>query len=117
MKSIGCLQGTASPCIFVHEVRGIACSVRGDDFTSTGEKRELDWLEMQLESWYELRKGGRLGPGDIDAKELTVLNRVLRYTESVYEYKADPRQSEKLLESLNVGCLQHGGGAGLQAFA
>ena len=61
MKSIGFVQGVASPCIFVHPTRGIACSVHADDFTSTGEKRELNWLEQQLESRYELRKGGRLG--------------------------------------------------------
>ena len=106
MKSIGFKQGVASPCIFTHPTRGIACSVHGDDFTSTGEKRELDWLEQQLESKYELRKGGRLGPGPNDAKELTVLNRILRFTEAGYEYEADPRQAEKLLESLHLdeGC-------------
>ena len=103
MKKIGFLQGVASPCIFTHPARGIACSVHGDDFTSTGEKRELDWLEVQLESKYELRKGGRLGPGPGDQKELTVLNRVIRYTEGGYEYEADPRQSEKLIESLGLG--------------
>ena len=74
MKSIGFAQGEASPCIFVHETRGIACSVHGDDFTSTGQKRELDLLDKQFEGKYELRKGGRLGPGADDAKELTVLN-------------------------------------------
>ena len=106
MREIGFRQGVASPCIFVHEARGIACSVHGDDFTSTGEKRELDWLEAKLESKYELRKGGRLGPGNEDAKELTVLNRVLRYTVDGFEYEADPRQAEKLLEGLHLdgGC-------------
>ena len=78
----GAAQVEASPCIFVHEARGIACTVHGDDFTSTGEKRELDRLEIQLESRHELRKGGRLGPGAGDAKELTVLNRLLPYTEA-----------------------------------
>ena len=80
MKSIGFTQGEASACIFVHGSRGIACSVHGDDFTSTGPKSGLDWLEAQPNCKYELREGGRLGPGPDDAKELTVLNRVLRYT-------------------------------------
>ena len=47
----------------------------GTSFTSTGQKRELDWLETKLEGKYELRKG-RLGPRAEDAKELTVLNSV-----------------------------------------
>ena len=106
MKSIGFAQGVASPCIFTHEARGVACSVHGDDFTSTGPKQELDWLELKLEAKYELRKGGRLGPGLKDAKELTVLNRILRWTDDGIEYEADPRQVEKLLEALHLdaGC-------------
>ena len=61
LKSNGFVQGVASPCIFVHKSRGIVCPVHGVDFTSTGVKRELDWLEGQLESKYELRKRGGLG--------------------------------------------------------
>ena len=94
MKSIEFSKGKASPCIFVHEARCIACSVHGDDFTSTGHKVGLDWLEAQLNS-SELRDGSRLGPGPDDAKEITVLNRMLRYTPEGFEYEADPRQAEK----------------------
>ena len=86
----------------MHESRGIACSVHGDDFTSTGPKIELDWLEAKIKGKYELREGGRLGSGPDDAKELTVLNRVLRYTPEGFEYEADPRQAEKLLEELKL---------------
>ena len=103
MKSIGFAQWEARPCIFLHEARGIACGVHGDDFTSTGQERELHWLKTQLEGKYELRKGGRLGPRADDAKDLTVFNKVLRYTDAGYEYEADPRQSENLLESLGLG--------------
>ena len=66
-------------------------SVHGDDFISCGPKCELDWFEEVLESRYELKKGGRLGPGPNDAKEITVLNRVLRWTDAGLEYEADPR--------------------------
>ena len=48
MKSNGFKQGVACPCIFVNPTRGIACSVLGDDFTSTGEKREVDWLSVWM---------------------------------------------------------------------
>jgi hypothetical protein len=34
-----------------------------------------------MENRYELRKGGRLGPGKDDAKEILVLNRVQRRLE------------------------------------
>jgi len=102
MKSIGFAQGEACPCLFVHKARGIASSVHGDDFTTTGPKVELDWFEKQLESKYELRKGGRLGPGNEDSKEFLVLNRAIRWTEKGLEYEADPRQAERLLENLGL---------------
>ena len=103
MRTVGFAQGEASPCIFVHAARGIAVSVHGDVFTSTGPKCELDWFESQLEGKYELRKGGRLGPADGDCKELTVLNRVIRWSEGGIEYEADPRQVERLIEGLHLG--------------
>ena len=106
MRSIGFRQGEASPCVFVHTGRSLAISVHGDDFTSAGPKCELDWFEDKLEAKYELKKGGRLGPAPSDKKELTVLNRVIRWTDGGIEYEADPRQSERLLEGLGLdaGC-------------
>lgn len=44
-----------------------------------------------------------MGPGPEDGKDATVLNRVLRWTEAGLEYKADPRQGEKLVEELKLG--------------
>ena len=39
-----------------------------------------------MENKYELRKGGRLGPGKDDAKEILVLSRVIRHTSAgVYD--------------------------------
>ena len=80
--------------------------MHGDDFTTSGPKCELDWFEAELEGKYELKKGGRLGPAPTDTKELTVLNRVLRWTADGIEYEADPRQGERLVEGLGLdsGC-------------
>ena len=95
----GFRQGVASPCVFWHKERRLVCSVHGDDFTTAGGKQDLDWFESCLEAKYELRKGGRIGPGKDDDKEGRVLNRVVRWTEQGLEYEADPRQIERLIES------------------
>ena len=60
------------------------------------------WVRVAI----ELPVGGRLGPGITDSKEAAVLNRVVRWTDEGLEYEADPRQAEKLLESLGLddGC-------------
>ena len=88
--------------MFHHETRGIMVSVHGDDFTSAGPKRQLDWFEGEMRKRYELTVGGRLGPGAEDDKEATVLNRVIRWTSRGIEHEADPRQVEKLLEELEL---------------
>ena len=63
LRSIGFVQGTACPCLFVDAKRGLALSVHGDDFTTIGSKCELNKFERELESKYDLKTDGRLGPG------------------------------------------------------
>ena len=58
-----------------------------------------------MEAKYELTVGGRLGPGPADAKEVRVLNRIVRWTSKGIAYEADPRQVEKLLQEVYVPLL------------
>ena len=76
--------------------------VHGDNFTTVGSKRDLDWFKQQLEEKYELKGGARLGPGKDDAKEGRVLNRVVQWKDTGLTYEADPRQNEKLISELNL---------------
>ena len=57
-----------------HEQRDLAVSVHGDAFTTSGLKCEFGVFEDQLEAKYELKKGGRLGPGARGCKDFTVVN-------------------------------------------
>ena len=103
MKEICFTQGFASPCISVHAKRGLACSVHGDDFTSTGPKVELDWLEGKLESPEGRSPGSWLGrrEGDHGPEPRAPFHG------KGFEYEADPRQAERLLEVLQLdgeGC-------------
>ena len=86
----------------MHTEKNVSTTVHGDDFTRAGAKCDLDWLDKLMEAKYELRKGGRLGPGKEDAKEILVFNRVIRYTDTWLEYEADPGQAERLLKGLNL---------------
>ena len=102
VNALGFEVGDASACVFFHKARDIRCSVHGDDFTTVGEKRHLDWFKAELEKLYELKEAARLGPGLDDDKEVTILNRVIRWTAQGLEYEADPRQQEKLLRDLKL---------------
>ncbi len=93
----GFRQGNACPNLFFHPARDIVCSVHGDDFTSSGPKPQLDWLETVIAREYEITIGPRIGPGANDAKEGRALNRVVRWCSGCIEYEADPRQAERLI--------------------
>ena len=98
----GFKQGNACPNLFRHPVKDIVCSVHGDDFTSSGRKPALDWMEMVIAQEYEITIGPRLGPAPSDAKEGRALNRVVRWCESHIEYEADPRQVERLISECGL---------------
>ena len=102
VTEMGFEVGDASACVFVNKDRGLRSSVHGDDLTTTGTKKQLDWFKRELEKAYELKEGARLGPGRGDDREATVLNRVVRWTDHGIEYEADPRQQEKLLRDLKL---------------
>ena len=95
-------QGQATPCAFVHSKRQIVVSVHGDDFTAAGPKIDLDWYEDEIKKNYEVTIQPRLGPGEQDAKEVVVLNRIIKWNEHGLTYEADPRQAEKLLMECNM---------------
>jgi hypothetical protein len=97
LVEMGFVQGKSCPCIFWHEERDVLTSVHGDDFTTRGPKVELDWFAAKLAEKYELKEGPRLGPSPEDAREASVLNRIVHWDEDGIWYEADPRQAERLI--------------------
>ena len=102
LRELGFAQGSASACVFRHKQRQLVCSVHGDDFTVAGPCSSLNWFEDAMKAKYELTVGGRLGPGPADAKEVRVLNRIVRWTSKGIAYEADPRQVEKLRQEIEL---------------
>ena len=74
LVDLGFCQGTSSACVFRHEERQIMVRVHGDDFTCSGARPQLQWLEAGLRAEYGLTVGARLGPGKHDDHEGGVLN-------------------------------------------
>ena len=99
---LGFTQGLACLCILYHAERQLYSTIHGDDFTTAGAKSDSDWFGPALAEYYELTKGGRLGPGEHDSKQGVILNRVIRWTPDGVEYEADPRQVERLLEETGL---------------
>ena len=74
LEKLGFRTGTASPCNFYHDVRKVSLTVHGDDFTSTGNEGNLQWLARCMAAEFEI-KTDVLGPKPEHAKELRILNR------------------------------------------
>ena len=99
LEALGFRKGKASPCVFGHITRDIFLTVHGDDFLATAGPADLNWFEKTLLATFEGKVKGRLkNPGD----ELRVLNRVVRRSEDGYEWEADQRHAELLIENARL---------------
>ena len=50
-----------------------------------------------MESWYEIKMRGIMGDEDGDLKEITILNRPIRWRGGSIEYEADPKHAEEVV--------------------
>ena len=101
LVGLGFRAGKASPCNFVHDKRGLALTVHGDDFTIIGDEVQLQWLGERMKERYEL-KMDVLRPEAHQEKEVRILNRIIRWTKNCIEYEPDQRHAEKVVRDLGL---------------
>ena len=77
--SCGFTPGVGGPVLFVNLVRDLRVSIHGDDITALGRDSDLLWLKEALETRYELKYGGMLGPDSGDVQDATILNRLIHF--------------------------------------
>ena len=99
LEAIGFVRGVGHPSVFHHPGRGLVTLVHGDDYTTAGEPKELQWFKKELEGAYEI-KTQLIGPEGTETGK--VLNRVITYVGDGYELEADQRHSEMIAEQLGV---------------
>ena len=80
----------------------VSVVVHGDDFTALGNSAGLDKFEKGMTDTFECKLKGRLGTGANDAKEMRVLNRIVRITNDGLLYEADPRHAEMLVKAFKL---------------
>ena len=95
MTDLGFKQGKASACVFSHRQRDVKALVLGDDFVSSDERTEREWLCEGLK--FET-KMTTVGEDDDLAKEARVLNRIVRWhPRKGITYEADPRHAAEII--------------------
>ena len=87
---VGFKKGRVAPTVFYHQEKQLRCVVHGVDFTFLGFDRDLGWVSDLMSKWYETKVRGRVGGGDSDDREITILNRVGRRRGDTMEMEADP---------------------------
>ena len=99
-------QGLGSPVLLFSEVVDMELLVHGDDFVGVGDEDAALTLVTMLSAVFELKVRAQLGPDRNDAKEVRVLNRMIRYVNDDRgeraEYEADPRHAELIVSQLGL---------------
>ncbi len=87
--------------------------VHGDDFITVGRREDLRCFKGRLKGRFDI-KDTTIGGAAGEEKELKVLNRVIRWTVEGWEYEADQRHAELIVEGMGmqdsktVICLRRG---------
>jgi len=102
LEALGFSTGIGSPCCFERKQDGVACVVHGDDFTFEGPPEALEKIAADLKKVWIIKVRATLGPEKNDDKEVSILNRIVRWTEDCLLYEADPRRVEKLLKEAGL---------------
>ena len=88
----GYVQGKSSPCIFYNKESDTTVMVHGDDFVGVGRAEELMKMRKALEDKYRLKVEFLSGEKE-DVREVKILNKIIRWTDSGIELEADPRHA------------------------
>jgi hypothetical protein len=102
LEGVGFERGKGSSVVFYHEGRDLSLVVHVDDFTICGEDPDLDWFQALMFGWYEIKVRARLGDGERDDKEVSILGRQVRWTEEGIEFEADPKHRRLVLEAFRM---------------
>ena len=101
LEEHGFITGSASPCNFFHPERKISTTVHGDDFTSAGTEKDLQWMDRMLKAEFEIETKF-LGPASHHAQQVRILNRVIEWGITGITYEADQRHAEIIVKELNL---------------
>ena len=68
--------------------------MHGDDVTIMGTREDLDWFKSRMDTKFEIKHKGRMGPRPEDIKSVRILNRIATWTNEGIEYESDQRHAE-----------------------
>ena len=76
----------------------VRVAVHGDDFTMSGERKELVKTREKMKNWYDIKNRGIIGSEAGEIKEVVCLGRKVRWKAEGIEYEADENTQEDVDE-------------------
>ena len=101
MKSWQFSRGLYNSWTYRHRDRDLQVLVHGDDFVAVGSLDGVTWFKDMLEGRFKI-KCHVLGSKPGLEKEGRILNRIIRVTDDGWEYEADQRHAELIVEALGL---------------
>lgn len=98
----GMRTGSASPCHFCDDARGMRIVVHGDDFLGLARRKDADRLVDRMGARYSIEVQ-RIGPRPDDPKTMRVLNRTIRWEHLGLSYEADPKHASAIVKNRAEG--------------
>lgn len=98
----GCRKGNGAPTVVYNAKTEVRAVVHGDDFTFSKARHELDKMLVKMEKWYDIKNRCTMGSGEAEIKEVTNLERAVRWTEEGIEYEAAEVHRTKLMKAEGV---------------
>ena len=99
MKSAGFEVGKYNVSTYYNAQRKLRTLVHGDDFVTVCNREDVKFIREKLDQRFQL-KTSVVGRGKGEVQETRILNRVLRTTEDGWEYEADQRHGELIIQTL-----------------
>ena len=108
VEEAGFVRGRAAPATFVQPTAGVRLVVWGDDFTFLGRDLDLKAMARKMGEWYQVKVRGFVGPDPEDLKEIRILNRTIRWSDSELTYEADEKHVQTVIREVGLDGLSKG---------
>jgi hypothetical protein len=108
LVSIGFTQGKSTPVAFYRESDDTSLVVHGDDFTFLGYPESLNDVLKQMKDWWDIKLRAIIGDEEGDDREVTILNRTLKWDGKTLTLRADRKHVTEILKEFDLGETSRG---------
>jgi hypothetical protein len=102
LESIGFTKGKSTPVVFHRDSDDTMLVVHGDDFTFLGYPESLKDILTQMKEWWDIKLRAVVGDEEGDDREVTILNRNLKWDGSALTLSADRKHAREILKEFDL---------------